>query len=113
MIARIVLFAVAALLLGAHFLRQGNIAFMALCLLTPLLFLIRKRWSLIVLQAAAYLATAIWIGTAVGIAQERLAIGRSYMAAVVILGSVAAVTLIAGLLLNSRAAKEKYPASSR
>jgi hypothetical protein len=35
MFVRISLFAIAALLLGAHFLRAGNILLVALCLATP------------------------------------------------------------------------------
>ena len=56
MILRVILYVVAALLIAAHFLRQGNIALTVLCLLTPLLFFYRRRWSLIVLQVAAYLS---------------------------------------------------------
>ena len=50
---RISLFVVAALLLGAHFLRAGSLALVALCLAAPLLFFWRQRWSLILLQLLA------------------------------------------------------------
>ena len=100
------------MLVAAHFLRQGSVTAPLVCLLAPLLFLVRKRWSLIVLQIAAYMATAIWIATALGIVAERLALGRSYTAAVVILGAIAAITLLAGVLLNSRSMREHYPSSS-
>jgi hypothetical protein len=112
MITRIVIFALAALLLAAHFLRQGSMVFAVVCLLTPLFFLVRERWSLFVLQAGAYIGTAIWIATAVAIIEERLAYGRSYTAAAAILGAVAAFTLLAGALLNSRSMRERYPPSS-
>ena len=110
---RVILFVVAALLLAAHFLRQGSMVLAVVCLLTPLLFFVKKRWSLVLLQVAAYAATTIWIATAIAVVEERLAFGRSYTAAVLILGAVAAVTLLAGLLLNSRAVKERYPASPK
>jgi len=108
-IPRIIIFAVAALLLAAHFLRQGNVVVTALCALTPLLFTFRKSWSLIVLQILAYFSAGIWIVTAFLLVQERVALERPWTAAAVILGSVAAFTVAAGLLLNSNAIRKKYP----
>ena len=107
---RISLFVLAALLLGAHFLRAGNFAMVALCLAAPLLFFYRKRWSLIALQFLAYCAAATWIGVAIQLVQLRQQTGQPWTVAAVILGSVALFTLLAGLLLNSRAIKERYPA---
>ena len=109
MIPRILFYAVAALLIAAHFLRQGNIALTVLCLLVPLLFLLRRRWSLIALQAAAYLAAGTWLFTAALIVQQRLAEGRRWTVAAIILGAVILVTVAAGLLLNSRSIRDKYP----
>jgi hypothetical protein len=108
MILHIALFAVASLLLAAHFLRQGSLALVAVSLLVPLLFIVRRPWSLMVLQVAAYLAGAIWIATAIQMVHERLAMGRPWALAAIILGAVAGFTVIAGALLNSRAIKEKY-----
>lgn len=106
---RISLYVVAALLLGAHFLRAGNLALMALCLAAPLLFLYRKRCSLIALQGLAYGAAATWIAVAVQLVQLRQQSGQAWTAAAVILGSVALFTALAGLLLNSRAIRGRYP----
>lgn len=107
---RISLFVVAALLLGAHFLRSGNPAMVALCLAAPLLFFWRKRWSLIALQLLAYAAAGTWITVAIHLAQLRQQSGQPWTVAAIILGSVALFTLLAGLLLNSRAIREHYPA---
>ena len=106
---RISLFVVAALLLGAHFLRAGNLALMALCLAAPLLFLYRKRWSLIVLQLLAYGAAGTWITVAIQLVQLRQQSGQPWTAATVILGSVALFTSLTGVLLNSRAITKRYP----
>ena len=106
---RISLFVVAALLLGAHFLRAGNLVLVALCLAAPLLFLWRQRWSLILLQLLAYGAAATWIAVAIQLAQLRQQSGQAWTAAAIILGSVALFTLLTGLLLNSRAIRERYP----
>ena len=106
---RIVLFVLAALLAGAHFLRAGHVELVALCLIAPLLLLYRKRWILILLQIMAYCAAANWIATAVQIVQLRQLEGRSWTIAAIILGTVAAFTMLAGLLLNSRSMTERYP----
>jgi len=105
---RISLFVVAALLLGAHFLRAGNLVIVALCLAAPLFFLARKRWSLIVLQLLAYAASANWILVAVRLVQLRQQMREPWTAAAIILGSVALFTLLTGLLLNTRAIKQHY-----
>jgi hypothetical protein len=109
MILQVSLFVVAALALAAHFVRMDSLPFAVACVLVPLLFLIRRRWILVVLQLAAYAAAAIWIMTAVEIALERHAAGLAWIRAASILGAVALLTLAAGVLLNSRAAKKYYP----
>lgn len=109
MLFRITPLIIAAVLLAAHFLRSGNLLLLALCLLTPFLLLVKKRWSLILLQLLAYAGTAIWIRTTVQIVQERLALGRPWGRVVIILGVVILVTALAGLLLNSNAVKQRYP----
>jgi hypothetical protein len=108
MALRVGLYIAAALLLGAHFLRAGNLVMVALCLAAPLLFLWRSRWSLLLLQALAYCAVAIWVAVAILLVQQRQQLEQPWTAAVVILSAVALFTLIAGLLLNSSAIKERY-----
>jgi hypothetical protein len=108
MTLRVSLYVLAALLLDAHFLRAGNLAMTALCLAAPLLFLWRNRWSLIALQCLAYGAAVTWIVAAIQLVQTRQQLGQAWTAAVIILGSVALFTLLAGLLLNSRAIRERY-----
>lgn len=105
---RIVLFIIAAALTAAHFLRAENYGLVALSLATPLLFLYRKPGSLVVLQLAAYGATANWLIAALLLVQMRQQIGRPWTTAAIILGAVAMLTLLAGLLLNSRSMRERY-----
>ncbi len=109
MILRISLYVTAALLLGAHFLRAGNLAMVALCLAAPLLFAYRRRWSLIALQFLAYCAAGTWLGVAFQLVQIRQQLAQSWTAAAIILGTVALFSAAAGLLLNSRAIEERYP----
>jgi hypothetical protein len=108
MALRIGLFITAALLLGAHFMRAGNLTLVALCLAAPLLFLYRKRWSLIALQLLAYVAAANWIAVAVELVRLRQQLGLPWTVAATILGTVSLFTLLAGLLLNSRAITKRY-----
>jgi hypothetical protein len=109
MSVRISLFVIAALLLGAHYFRADNFLLVALCLATPLLFLYQKRWSLILLQLTAYAATLCWLWAAFWLVEFRQQAGRPWTAAALILGAVALFTLVAGLLMNSRCMRERYP----
>ena len=111
---RIGFFVLASWLVAAHFFRSGSHLLVALCLAAPLLFFYKKRWSLILLQLGAYWASAIWLSAALELVQFRQQTGRSWTAAAVILGTVALLTLLAGLWLNSRCLRQRYPfASSR
>ena len=105
---RLVLFILAAALTAAHFFRAENYAMVALSLAVPLLFLYRKPVSLVLLQLAAYGATANWLITALLLVQMRQQIGRPWTVAAIILGAVALLTLLAGLLLNSRVMRQRY-----
>lgn len=105
---RLVFFIIATALTAAHFFRAENFGMVALSLATPLLFLYKKPWSLVLLQLAAYGATVNWLIAALLLVQMRQQIGRPWTAAAVILGVVALLTLLAGLLLNSPAMRERY-----
>jgi hypothetical protein len=111
MILRLIPLVIASLLLAAHFLRGGNIGLMLVSVLVPLLLLIRKRWSLILVQLLAYAAAAVWLFTAIHLVQERMISARPWSSAAIILGSVALFSLFAGILLNSPTVKAKYPSS--
>ena len=110
MILRIVLYVVAALVLAAHFYRDGNLVLVAVCVAVPFLFLHRRRRSLLALQALAYVGALVWIYTALDIVYVRTQMGRPFTAAVIILGSVAVFTAVTGVLLNGRRMRDRYPA---
>lgn len=109
MLFRIVLYGFAALLLGAHFLRAGNIVFALICVAAPFAFLFHHRHSLVLLQAIAYGAAATWLYTAWQLVQARQSNGQNWELAAAILGAVALYSLLAGLLLNSRVMRGRYP----
>jgi len=108
MIVRVSLYVVAALLIAAHFLRFGNLPAAALCLAVPLLLLVRRAWTLMLLQGLAFAAAAIWLFTAWQIAEERWALGQPWLRATIILAGVAVVTALAGVLLQSEGMRERY-----
>jgi len=109
MILRITLIVIAALLMGAHFLRAGQFRAVALCLAAPLLFLWRKRWSLILLQFLAYCAAATWIAVAMQLVQLRQQSGLPWTAAAIILASVALSTLAGRTAAEFARDQERYP----
>ena len=108
MIARITLYIIATLLIAAHFLRLGNVIAVALCLAPRLLFLVRQRWSLLLLQWLAYIATVVWLATAWPIVTPRWSSGEPWLRAAAILIAVAAISVLAGGLLRSRTMQARY-----
>ncbi len=106
---RISLLVLAAILLAAHYLRTFTILPMLICLAAPFFLLIKKRWSLLTIQALTAVGAMIWLLTLNGIIQERTQEGISWTASAIILGVVAAYTLWTGWLLNNPVVKEKYP----
>jgi hypothetical protein len=106
---RITLLALAAVTLAAHFLRSSDIVPMLICLAAPFLLFVKKRWSLLTVQTLTVVATVIWLVTLKDIIQQRVYEGRSWTVSAIILGVVAAYTLLTGWLLESPVVKEKYP----
>ncbi len=98
------------LLVAAHFLRNGNYLLVAICLALPLLLLIKRRWSLRLVQGALLIAAGVWVQTLSVIARQRIASGRPWGAAAVILLSVAAYTLFTAWLFNKPGVLAQYPA---
>ncbi len=108
MILRLSLYVLASWVLAAHFLRQELLLSVLVCVAMPLLFLVRRRWSRVVLQSFLYGAAVLWAFTAAQLADERIAAGLPWQRAAAILVMVGLVSLCAGLLLNSRVAKSHF-----
>lgn len=109
MLTRIILYVFAALLIGAHFLRADNMLMVMICIAAPFTFFYRRRLALLLLQVLAYGAAATWLVTAWQLVQLRQSLGQSWTLAAVILGAVALLSLLAGLLLNARVMRDHYP----
>jgi hypothetical protein len=96
--------ALSFVVLGAHYLRAGQLAFVVLALGLLALLFVRRRWAGRTVQVALLLGAAEWVRTTLALTGERASMGRPYGRMVVILGAVAAVCVLsAALLLGPRA----------
>ena len=96
------------LLLGAHFMRYGNQPGVAMASLLIALLFVRRPWVARIVQVALVLAAIEWVRTLYLLAAMRAATGESATRMVIILASVATVTLLSALLFESKALKRIY-----
>ena len=97
-----------ALVLGAHFLRRGNLPLVAACLALFLLLFVRRAWAARVVQAALVLGALEWLRTLAVLLPERRAAGEPWVRLVAILGAVALVAVVGALLLETRALRARF-----
>lgn len=104
------LFPVALLLLvlGAHFLRAGNLALVAAALFAALLLFVRHPWAARAVQFALGLGALEWLRTLALLAGERRATGVPYLRMTLILAGVALATALSLLAFRSRTVKEHF-----
>lgn len=106
--ALLLLPAFALLLLGAHFFRAALVLLTVVCLGMVALLFVRSAWAARTLQVALALGTLEWLRTAWEFASVRVELGQPYGRLLVILGTVASVTALAGLVLRSPAARAHF-----
>lgn len=87
------------LVLAAHFFRNEQLVLMFVALAAPLLLLVRRRWATILLQLLLVIGALEWVRTMLQIAAMRREMGEPWQRMAIILGSVAAFTLLSALLL--------------
>ena len=96
------------LVLAAHFLRAGKeMAVAVSLLLIPALF-VRRYWTARLVQAALILGALEWLRTLYALAQMRAAQGEPYTRMAVILGVVAAVSLVSAMILETKTMRSIY-----
>ena len=100
--------ALSLLLLGAHFLRTGNLALVALSLVLLGLLFVRRRWAAHTVRFALVLGAAEWIRTLIVLASFRAELGLPWLRLAVILGSVAAAALLSLLAFRGRRARRWF-----
>ena len=96
------------LLLAAHFVRAGQyLVVMALSLVLLCLF-VRKSWVPWVMQLVLLLGAVEWVLTLISVAQMRIEFGMPWMRMAIILGVVALLTVMSGLVFRGRALRAHY-----
>ena len=98
------------LLMAAHWLRAGNTALMDISLFMMGLLWIRRPAMRRGVQLLLALAALVWIGTAYGVAQQRMEEQEPWFRAAVILLAVAGFNALALALLQAGAVRRWYRA---
>ena len=96
------------LILGAHFLRGGDLILVAVSLTLPFLLFIPRTWVARLLQLGLLLGALEWVWTLVKIAQARQMMGGPWVRMAIILSAVAAFTLLSALVFRLKAVRERY-----
>jgi hypothetical protein len=99
---------IAFLLLGASFMRAGQDLMVLACGLLLLLLAVPRPWAAWVAQLALALAALRWLWLTWMLAGMRAAAGVPYLRLVIILASVALLTLLAALVFRSRRLRRYY-----
>ena len=97
-ILRIVMIIIALLLAGAHYGRAGDTILKYLCLALPLLLLVRRKLSNMILAVSISITVPVWIHTALNIIAVRKAAEEPWTRMAIILGGVALFALITAFL---------------
>jgi hypothetical protein len=98
----------ALLLLAAHFVHAGLWPVAVVCAAAVVLLWAGKPWAARLLQALLALGAIEWVLTAAMLAQMRIAHQQPYTRLLVILGSVAAFTVLAALALQHPALARRF-----
>lgn len=97
------------IVLGAHFMRDGNQAGVVGAVVLLALLFIRRRWVARLTQAVLFLGTLEWIRTIHLLTEMRAAQGQPFGRMVVILCFVAAFTFCSAWLFQTATLKKTYP----
>jgi len=106
--ARLVLPLLALLLLAAHFYRAHWLLPAAASAALTLLLAVPRPWAARTLQVALVLGAIEWLRTLAAFAAMRMAVGQPVLRLVVILGAVAAFTLLAAWVFQHRALRSRF-----
>lgn len=107
-ILRIIPSIISALVLSAHFLRDGEFLSVLLTILAPFLFWIKERWSLNTLRLLIFLGGIIWLWTTIELVLNQIANEAPWFRMAIILVLITIFTFFSGYLLNSPVVKKTY-----
>ncbi|MBI5505226.1 MAG: hypothetical protein HY899_10525 [Deltaproteobacteria bacterium] len=91
---------VASIVLGAHFLRDGEVVAAVAVAVAPLLLASRRGWSVRVVQGLLAAGVVVWLHTLVVLTALRRAQGEASLRMGLILFTVALVTALGAVLLE-------------
>jgi hypothetical protein len=97
---RLVPLFLAGVLLAAHFLRWGNLPLAVVCLAFPAIVFFRRNWARIAAWCYCGFSLMVWAAVANRFITERSLIGRPWGKLALILGAVAAFSVLAAFLLR-------------
>lgn len=102
-----------AVILGAHFLRQGSLTAALICLALPLAALILGRnWALPATRLLLWTGALLWIFNGFRMAQDRMGRGEPWQRMALILGAVALWTAFSARLLAGKIIEERMRVST-
>jgi hypothetical protein len=96
------------LVLAAHFLRSGQLLFVAAALAAAALAAVPRRWAARAMQLVLALGAVEWIRTLVVLVDARRAEGRPWTRLAVILACVALVCALSVLAFATRRLRVRY-----
>ena len=96
------------IILGAHFMRYGDLVGVIGSLVLIALLIVRRPWVVRLMQVVLILGALEWVRTLYELVQVRAAHGQPFIRMVVILGIIVAVTFCSALLFQSPTLKRIY-----
>ena len=96
------------LVLGAHFYREGSVVLLAMVIFLLAVLAIRHPVSARLVQLGLVIGTVEWLWTLFVLAGQRMEVGAPYLRLALILGGVAAFTLLSALAFEHRSLRRLY-----
>ena len=96
------------LLMSAHFYRAGHVALTIFCFLSLFLLALKKTWIPRLFQLLLIGGALEWLRTLYNFAQVRIAFDQPWTRLAIILGTLALLTALSGLVFTNKALKDRY-----
>lgn len=100
------------LLIAAHFFRAGQVYLAVSCLLILLLLIPKKTWVPRVFQVLLVVAALEWLRSLFMFVQMRIAFDAPWTRLAIILGTLALLTALSGLVFRGKALRGRYSSNS-
>jgi hypothetical protein len=94
--------------LGAHFLRAGDLVLLFGVLLVVALLAVPRRWAARLVQLALVLGALEWVRTLLHLVAARSAAGQPIARLIVILACVASLTALSALAFRTARLRQRY-----